>query len=432
MRDVLIIVLVLTAALIALRRPWVGALLWAWLSLMNPHRYAFGFAYEAPLAAIAAGTTIMGLLMSKERRSPFRTPVGTMLVVLVTWITISWLAGVDPSDDYDQWKKVMKVLAMTLVTMALIIRREQVIALVWVVALSLGLLGAKGGLFTILTGGGFRVWGPPGTFIEDNNEFALALVMTIPLLRFLQQRCVQRWQKHLMGLTMVLCAAAALGSHSRGALIAIGAMALMLWWRSQRRLVSGIVLSVVGLMLVAFMPEEWIARMSTIQTYDEDASALGRINAWWCAFNVALDRPTGIGFTLWRPEIFAQYAPVPSDIHAAHSIYFLVLGNHGFIGLAIFLLVFVFMWRQTAQIRLLAARQKEWKWCDDLAAMCQVSLIGYAIGGAFLSLSYFDLPYYLVVFVSSTLLWIREKNSVEMSAKVSKALDEGATTRVAS
>lgn len=409
MRDIFILAPILLAAVVALRKPWIGALLWACLSLLNPHRYSYGFAYDAPLAAIAAATTLLGFVVTKERRMPFRTGPAVLLAIFMIWITVSWLLGVDPDGDFEQWKKVMKIFVMTLVTLALIIRREQIIALVWVVAGSLAVLGAKGGVFTILTGGSYRVWGPPGTFIEDNNEFALALVMVIPLLRFLQQQCASKLARHAMTAGMLLCAASAIGSHSRGALLAITAMSVVLWWRGSNRLISGGLMVMVGFTLVAFMPEEWLSRMQTIETYKEDSSAMGRINAWWCAYNVAKDRVFGIGFVLWRPELFARYAPIPDDVHAAHSIYFLVLGNHGFVGLFLFLMIFLVTARQTFLIRRLVRERKDphWQWCSQLASMCQVSLVGYAVGGAFLSLSYFDLPYYVMVFSSATLLWIR-------------------------
>ena len=60
MRDLLVIALVLLGAGAALRRPWVGVMLWTWLSIMNPHRFAWGWAYDAPLAAIAALGHVMG------------------------------------------------------------------------------------------------------------------------------------------------------------------------------------------------------------------------------------------------------------------------------------------------------------------------------------------------------------------------------------
>jgi probable O-glycosylation ligase (exosortase A-associated) len=406
-RDLIIVSLVVLGSVLALRRPWIGALVWAWLSLMNPHRFAFGIAYDAPLAAMAAASTLVGLAVSTDRRSPFEARPAVLLTVFMVWMTLSWLAGLDPAGDYEHWKKVMKIDVMTLVTLAVVISRAQILWLTWVVAMSLALLGVKGGVFTVLNGGNYRVWGPPGTFIEDNNEFALALVMTIPLLRFLQQQVTVRWLRYGMSVTMMLCAAAALGSYSRGGFLAITAMGLVLWWRGNKRFMNGIIILIAAVILLAFMPDQWGQRMSSIESYEEDRSAMGRISAWWTAFNLAKVYPLGIGFELARPELFARFSPYPDMVHAAHSIYFLVLGNHGFIGLFLFLLLFGVTWRQAGVIRRMSKDKPEWLWCGQLASMCQVSLAGYSVGGAFLSLAYFDLPYYVMLLVAATLMWMR-------------------------
>mgnify|MGYP000668018867 FL=1 len=264
MRDLLIFAIVIPSALAALRWPWIGVLLWTWLSMMNPHRYAFGMAYDAPLAAIAAVATLIGLLTTRHRSSPFKGPAPVILVLFMCWITLSWLMGLDVKGDFEQWNKIMKILFMTVVALALLETKQQVIAFVWVCALSLALLGAKGGVFTIATGGNYLVWGPEGSFIGDNNAFALALVMTIPLLRFLQLQLSQRWARHAMTVMMILVAASALGSHSRGALLAILAMSLLLWWRGRSKVMAGIVIVCVGVALVAFMPDDWTDRKSVV------------------------------------------------------------------------------------------------------------------------------------------------------------------------
>jgi probable O-glycosylation ligase (exosortase A-associated) len=260
-----------------------------------------------------------------------------------------------------------------------------------------------------MTGGSYRVWGPPGSFIQDNNEFALALVMTIPLLRFLQMQLAKGWGRHAMTLVMLLCAASALGSHSRGALLAISAMSLTLWWRGKSKGTIGILLIIAAVLLVGFMPAEWTNRMSTIDNYQEDRSALGRISAWWTAWNLAFHYPLGVGFNYVRPELFALYSPTPDYVHAAHSIYFLVLGNHGFVGLFLFLLIWFFTWGTAGWLRKNAAGNPQSQWAADLGGMAQVSLLGYAVGGAFLSLSYFDLPYYVMVMVVVTRAWVKTK-----------------------
>ena len=384
-------------------------MLWTWLSIMNPHRYTYGIAYSAPLAAAAAASVVLGLLLTKERESPFKANSVVWFSLFIFWMTLSWLAGIDPVGDYEQWKKVMKIDGMVILALVLLRTKQHIFALMWVCAGSLAILGVKGGIFTLATGGESRVWGPTGSFIADNNEFALALVMTIPLLRFLHLQLSNKWARLAMLGTMAVVAAAALGSQSRGALVAIAAMVAFLWWNGKSKIQTAILIALVAIPLVMFMPESWTARMATMQSYEDDRSVLGRFSAWWSAWNSAFHYPFGVGFNSARAELFAKYSPYPDFVHAAHSIYFQVLGNHGFVGLAIFVMIFLTTWRSAGWLRRQKFAAPEAKWCNDLGAMCQVSLAGYAVGGAFLSLSYFDLPYYIMVLVVLTRVWAENK-----------------------
>lgn len=410
MRDLLILSIAFSGSIAALSQPWIGILLWTWLSIMNPHRFAYGFAYDFPVAAVAAITTLIGTLVSREKTSPFKSTVVIVLAIFMFWITLSWVFGLSMEKDYEQWKKVMKIDFMILLALMVLRTKLHILALAWVTVGSMAILGAKGGVFTLLTGGSYHVWGPPGSFIEDNNELALALVMTVPLVRFLQLQLSSRIGKHLLTCIMVLCVASAFGSQSRGALLAICAMAALLWWRGKNKVVVGMFMLLSGLAALAFLPDTWFSRMSTIGAYEEDLSALGRISAWWVAWNVAWVYPFGVGFDAAVPELFALYSPTPNLIHAAHSIYFQVLGNHGFIGLGLFLTIWWQTWKSASWLIKNSPKQQETEWCRDLGAMAQVSLAGYAVGGAFLSLAYFDLPYDVMVLVVLTQVWVRTKS----------------------
>jgi probable O-glycosylation ligase (exosortase A-associated) len=233
--------------------------------------------------------------------------------------------------------------------------------------------------------------------------------MTIPLMRFLQMQYKQRWIRHGLTVAMLLSAIAALGSHSRGALLAIVAMAIVLWSRTTHKVASATVLVLLGFVLIAFMPGQWADRMESILNYEQDPSAMGRINAWWMAWNLANDRFFGGGFEIVRFSVFAQYAPIPTDIHAAHSIYFQVLGEHGFVGLALFMLLWLMVWFSAGWLRKNGRKQPESVWTTDLGSMIQASIGGYAVGGAFLSLAYFDLPYNLILLVVITRRWVESK-----------------------
>ena len=241
--------------------------------------------------------------------------------------------------------------------------------------------------------------GPAGTFIGGNNELALALVMTIPLMRYLHQHTHRPILRTGLMAGMVLTAIAAIGSQSRGALVALSITGVIFWLKSSNKLVTGILMGVVTIGILSVMPDSWYQRMDTIQTYQDDGSALGRINAWWTSWNMASDRFFGGGFESFRAPTFALYAPESYRVHDVHSIYFQVLGHHGFVGLTLFLILIVMTWRKCSSVVRACKTNPERAWARDLAAMIQVSLVGYLVGGAFLGLAYFDYLYHLIALV---------------------------------
>lgn len=398
MRDILVTLIVIGYLPQVFRKPYFGALLWVWISVMSPHTQGWGFAVNFPFAAIIAGATILSLIMTKEPKGLPLTPVTWTLILFVLWMNLSTLFALYPEPAFEQWIKVMKIMLMTFVVLMLVRAELHIQHFMLAIVVSLGYYGVKGGIFTLKSGGTDMVWGPEGTFIGGNNEIALALIMVIPLMHYLQSVYKNKWVRRGLSASMLLCAVAALGTYSRGALIAIAAMAGFLWLKSQQKARIGLVLLLVAPVLIAFMPEKWMTRMDTINTYEEDQSVQGRFNAWWMAFNLAKAHPlTGGGFEVTTPELFMLYAPNPMDVHAAHSIYFQALGEHGFVGLGLYLLLGFLTWRTGSWIVRNTKAVAELQWAYHLANMIQVSLIGFATGGAFLSLLYFDVPYYLMI-----------------------------------
>jgi putative inorganic carbon (hco3(-)) transporter len=287
--------------------------------------------------------------------------------------------------------------------------KEKLERLVWVIVISIGIFGVKGGIFTAAHGGNYIVWGPPSSFIEGNNELALALLTIVPLMRYLQTRTSSKWIKRGLAGAMVLCAFSIVGSYSRGALLGATAMTALLWLKSKRKIAFGIPIVLVFILAVMFMPDRWGQRMGTIETYDQDASALGRINAWNFAFNLAKDHPiTGGGFNVFTHEMFARYAPNPLDVHDAHSIYFQVLGEHGFVGLFLFVLLGILTVTTAGWVIRKTRDHPELQWAHDLGSMIQVSFAGFAVGGSFLGLAYWDLPYHLMAIAVLTKVIVRD------------------------
>jgi probable O-glycosylation ligase (exosortase A-associated) len=195
-------------------------------------------------------------------------------------------------------------------------------------------------------------------------------------------------------------------------------MAVVFWLKSRRKIQVGVLIAFAALVLVPLMPAEWYERMASIRNYEQDNSALGRINAWWMAFNLASRRFTGGGFEAFREWTFSVYAPDPSFVADAHSIYFEVLGEHGFPGLAIFLALAGLTWLSASAVIRSTWREPELKWLADLMRMTQVSLIAYWATGAFLGMAYFDYYYNLVLLVVITKVIVARHTAERSTAAI--------------
>ncbi len=403
MRDLAVTAVIFGLLPFVLARPDWGILLWTWVGLMNPHRLAWGFAYSFPFAVVIGAVTIIAIFISREPKRLPMHPVVLTLIAFFVWMTITTFFALFPSSAWPQLEKVAKIQLFILLTLVVMQSRERIKALVWVSALSIAFYGIKGGVYTIAKGGHGMVLGPDGGFVAGNTEIALALTMTLPLMRWLQTQTASRWLRWALGVSMVLIVIAILGSYSRGGFLALAAMGVFFWLKGNKKILIGAVLVMLIPLSLALMPEEWHGRMDSIQHYEQDTSAMARLNSWGFAWNLAKAKPfTGGGFQTFQPDAFAIWAPDPTRVWDAHSIWMEIMAEHGFVGLALYLMLWLLAWLLASNIISRTRSRADFRWAGSLAAMIQASLIGYWIGGAFLSLAYWDYPYILVALLVLT------------------------------
>lgn len=402
LRGLLLILIVLGTLPMAFVRPMVGLWLWIGFSFMNPHRLAWGFASTLPWVQLVAIVTLFSLAIHREQRQPIPWKAVTfLLVAFLAWTAAASAAAVMGDAAWVRWETLLKAMMLGFVTLVLVINSSRLHWVLWAIVLSFGFWGVKSGLFTILTGGSFHVFGPNDSFFQDNNAFALVMCMVLPLMRYLQLQAPNRWVNRSMWLMMLLTVASIIGTYSRGGLIGLAAVALMLALKSRHRfslIVVGVAL-VVG--ALAFMPQKWVGRMATISSYQKQGSVVSRINSWQFAMNVALAHPfTGGGFGVSDSErMWARFGPPGSRERAIHSIYFRVLGEQGFVGLLLYLLLFVAAFSATRRIKKQTRADPNLYWMSDLAAMLQVSLIAYMVAGSALPNPYFEFFFEILAIV---------------------------------
>jgi probable O-glycosylation ligase (exosortase A-associated) len=255
MRDIGLALFIFGMIPFILIRPYVGLLVWSWLGYMNPNRLCYGFAYNFPWVELIAIVTIASLLLSKESKRIPWSAISVMLVMFLLWTGLATFFAAVPDSAWEKWMEFAKILIMVFVTLILVNNRERMHLLVWMIVVSLGFYGFKGGVFTILRGGANHVFGPPASFIADNNALALALCMTLPLMRYLQLHSSSKFVRTGLSFGMLLTGIAVLGTYSRGGLIALTIVAGALFLKSRRRV--GIVLIVLALGMVAASSIFW-------------------------------------------------------------------------------------------------------------------------------------------------------------------------------
>jgi probable O-glycosylation ligase (exosortase A-associated) len=392
MRGDLLLLVIVAALAMTLRFPFLGILLWSWYALQSPHQEAYGFVQTAPLNLVIALVTVTAWMLSRERKAP---PVGLifwLLIIFLVWITINSFLAFNPDYSWPFWSRTWKIFAWAILVATMATSRNRIYAITWISVISLFYFGVKGGLFTLVTGGSYVVQGPPGTIIADNNQLAVAMLMTLPLANFLRSQVRSKPVQYILLAGILLTCVAIIGTYSRGAMVGMVALGAFMLLRLRNRLQYLAMGSVVAAFILMFMPQRFFVRMHTIGSAGQDESFQGRLDAWNVAFQYARDHfPFGAG--LYGPQqvsLFHYYLPGVS-VHAAHSIYFQVLGENGFVGLTIYILILITAFAKCSSILGAARKLPGQRWAADFVVAIQSSLFVFCVSGALLSMAYYDL-----------------------------------------
>jgi probable O-glycosylation ligase (exosortase A-associated) len=412
MRDLILLIIIAVSIPISFFRPYFGILIWTWITFFNPHRFTWGYMYNAPVAAVIAVPTLLGCLFTSNINRQILKRETILLAGLWVWFSITFLSAIETpffqghvADTKMEWVRVSKVLLITLAMILLVTSHKRLKSLVLVTSMSFGLLAIKGAIFGFRTGGEARVWGPPDSFLTDNNSFALAVNMSLPMLLYLardEKRRSLRWLLYLSFACGVLCV---ILTYSRGGLLGLAAVLLAITLKSRFKTLATLLLALSFVAVITFAPALWMNRMEGLAHGNVDLSGKQRLVSWGASWNFAMDYPiTGGGFNaLPDVEIFQRYQnePLPGGFLSSgpHSIYFQTLEEQGFVGLGLYLILVGSCWVSLAHLRRQASRSVSSNWIVPYTHMIEVSLFGFLVTGTFLGLANFDLFYQLVAMV---------------------------------
>jgi len=410
MRDYVVLIFLAGCIYAALKKPWLGVLSLAIFSYLNPHAYAWGFVRSLPVYYILFLVVAFRTFTAKDKDSIPKDWRITVFILLWIYFAITSTQAYFPDIAWQRFWFITKIYLPFFFTLVLINTRFKLYCLVVTIAASIGIVAVKGGLFAILHGFSARVYGPPATQFEENNAFAVAMLICIPLLLIWQRETRNSLFKKGILLAIPIIYAASLCSWSRGALITMTVLTLMLILNSKHKLLA-IPLVLVGAFFVKdYLPQEWFGRMHTLETYQEDSSAMSRIQAWTDGWNHTLEHPfVGAGFDGWREVTQRDW----------HSSYVEMFSEHGFIAFGLWLSLIVGTLISMTTLPKKTFHVEGMEWVANYCFMLRASLICYMVGTAFLGLSYWDLLYHLIFIavlvkkIALEELAVKQKNNID-------------------
>jgi probable O-glycosylation ligase (exosortase A-associated) len=388
-RDLAILSIVIACILLAFYRPWLGVLALAVFGYMHPQTYASGFMHDFPVYKVMFVAVFVALLVSRRWRP---LPWDWRLVGLFLLWAYFLFTTYHAKADWAAWPRFWEVTKIFLslgLTLLLIDTRQKLFFLVAAITTSFALVTIKGGYWAVMTGFADRVYGPPDSQYYDNNMFAIAVIMNIPLLALWLRETRNKPLRYGLMVVIALSGGAALSSWSRGALITLGVTSVVLLWHSKSKyLIAPLLMAGIALAFVS-LPETWFERMHTIASYENDASAQSRLHVWNVGIINARAFPwTGVGLDGWH------YAVVTMDWH---NSYVEMMAEHGFIAFALWCSLLFGTVISLMRLARLGSQSSDLAWIRNYSQMLSAALIAYATGSMFLGLSYWDFMYHILV-----------------------------------
>ena len=413
MRDLAFAMIWVAVLPLLLISAYTGALVWVWCTLLSPNELLYGFMAGIPFSKVAAVPTIFLTFFGKDKKDPHFDVMWFLIILFCIGGTISWFDSISPSPlATDLYEKLIKEMVLALIITTVMTTRDRIERLVLVIVLSVGFLAFKEGLIFLLTAGGHRVTGNGA--LGDNNGLAMVLLMIIPLTYYLARYFAVRIVRIGMWLVLGLSLVTVIATYSRGGLVGLAVLGAFAVKNSSRRITALLIVVLAGASLYLLTPGSWFERMDTIESANNDLSFMGRVVAWKISLLIAMEHPLFGGgmhavqqqpvWDTYKQELdlvnFVDTPPPDQLAHAAHSIYFEVLGDLGFVGLTLFLgILGIALWN-CRQLYRISRGHPSLVWAADLGRMLQISLVIYLTTGAALSQAYLELLYVLISMAS--------------------------------
>ncbi len=415
MRDLIFVGYIALIMLMAFKRPFLFTLVYAYVDIVSPQRLSYFLLNSIPLSLILFVLAFLGFMVGDDKKDVRVSPRWVLLLVLLGYCGYTTTVAVEQVAAFEKWGWVWKALVFAAFLPLTLRTKLRLEALVLTMVLCASALIVTGGIKTAAGGGGY---GSLVILIDDNSGLfegsivSCVAITIIPLILWLAKHGTvfkPDWKVRLYAAALIFaCLLIPVGTQARTGVVCIAVLGILLlrYVRYRMLYLGGVAL--IGLAAIPFLPSSFTERTDTIKNYKADESASTRLAVWAWTWEYVKVHPMGGGFEIYRQnrirydmaqkddpnQPLEADAPAVREIvdqgRAFHSSYFEMLGEQGFPGLIIWLIIqFGGVWRMETIQRMYRKRNRaDEAWVAPLATALQNSQIIYLVGSLFVGIAF--------------------------------------------
>jgi putative inorganic carbon (HCO3(-)) transporter len=426
MRDLVFVGYLVALLFLAFKRPFLFTLIYAYIDIVAPQRLSYFMLNSVPLSLIVFALALFGYMFADNKQDSRFSFRQAMMILLLAYCGYTTVQAEVPDAALEKWDWVWKALVFAIFLPLTLRTKLRLEALALFMVLCAGTLIVTGGIKTLASGGGYGVL----VLLVDNNSglyegsiISTVAICIIPLILWLAHYGTifpPDWRVKIFSYCLIFAALLIpIGTQARTGLVCIGVLAVLQLRFARYRLLYGGLALALGVMAIPFLPQSFTERMATIENYEADQSASTRLAVWRWTLDYVKQHPFGGGFDVYRInkltyelsevdiEQYEQWDIDPDDVDARliedesrafHSSYFEMLGEQGYPGLILWLIIHVGgLWRMEMLRRKYTKSKKESEqWVAPLATALQHGHIIFLVGALFVGIAYQPFVYMLV------------------------------------
>jgi probable O-glycosylation ligase (exosortase A-associated) len=418
-RDLFFVAFLMALIGMGLRRPFLFVLVYAYIDIVSPQHLSYYLLNSIPISMVAASLAIGGWLIADKKRDVTVAPRQLLMLILLVYTYFTTVHADFPVEAVSKWEWAWKAIFWAIFLPLTLRTRLRIEAYLLVMVLAASSIIIVGGIKTVGSGGGYgalNLMVANNSGLYEGSTISTVAIAIVPIILWLARFGTvfpPDWRVRLFAFSLIFaCLLIPIGTEARTGLVCIGMLGVLMLRDAKRRILYMSLTAAVSLAAIPMLPQSFTNRMETIGTYQADESASTRIAVWAWTWDYVKDHPLGGGFEAYRQNKLRVQTVSTSTAgsvqiidaqlqedkaRAYHSSYFEMLGEQGFPGLILFLLIHgIGLIRMEVLRRRYKADEGENGWISPLATALQSGQIIYLVGSLFVGIAYQPFIYMLI------------------------------------